>query len=188
MLRAGEDGLTLQRPGQFPQPLLHYDEDAFQLGGVNAQLTFQRNAAGNLEGALLHQGGLNLAVERLSDRAPVLARTPVSAKPEDLDACAGDYALSPLVQIRLSHNGDGLRWQLSGGAPAPLIAYAPDRYAAARGEFDLRCVREGGAAATVVVLSLAGTDVTARRVDWSLSAVGGKGKVADDKRPPSRSH
>jgi hypothetical protein len=178
-LRALADGLSLQRPGQFSQRLYAFDTDAFQVAGANAQITFQREGR-HVDSLLLHGGGLNLAAERLSEHAPALPRTPSNPSPEALNACVGDYALSPLLQVRLERRGDTLFWQPSGVAPTPLTGYAPDRFASAPGEVDLHCLREPDGAVQRLALELAGTEVVATRVDWSLPPATPKGKV-----PPS---
>jgi len=164
ILRSGPQGLWLQRKGQFAQELLAYDEDAFDLPGRNAQLTFHRNEAGNIDEMLLHEAGLNRAAQRLTQRAPTLSRPTIEVKGEALEDCAGDYALTALEHLHLTPAGTQLRWQVSGNVPRLLSAFAPDRYASAEGDLELHCVRDDAGKVSRVELNLADGDMKAARV------------------------
>jgi hypothetical protein len=165
ILRAGLPGLWLQRKGEFAQELLEYDKDSFDLPGRNTQITFHRNEAGNIDELLLHEQALNRAAQRLTERAPSLSRATIEVKSEALEACAGDYALAPLQQLRLTPAGSQLRWQVSGGVPRLLNGFAPDRYAAAEGDIELHCVRDDAGKVGSVELNLADGDRKAARLE-----------------------
>lgn len=168
VVRADDGGLAVQRKGQFPLHLVAYDEDAFLFAGADAQITFQRNGARNVESLLLHQGGANLAAPRLSLRAPQLVREQVEPELVQRDACVGDYALGGLVQLRLAPLGAGLSWQLSGGPRHPLVAFGPQRYASIDGALELRCIEAKGAV-EALALNLAGGEIEVPRLRWSAA-------------------
>lgn len=165
VLRPRSEGLFVQVPGQFAQPLWPWEEDAYALPGGAAQITFQRNAAGRVESLVLHAGGTNRAAARLSQAAPVVNRVTVEIEAASAEACAGDYALNEDVWMRLSRRSNGLQWQVTGTAPRPLQAFAADRYASGDGEFELACERDGAGRVAAVVLDLAGRTRRALRLE-----------------------
>jgi len=171
-VRVTPTGLTAQLPGQFALPLVAYDDDAFAYVDVDAQLTFDRSADRKVERLLLHQNGLNLPAPRLSDRAPHLLRQPVPIAAAALDACAGDYSLAPDTQVRISHAGETLAFQLTTLGPRPLIGYAPDRFATAEGDVELRFERDDGRVRRLV-FDLAGSELVASRIDWTVKSKAG---------------
>lgn len=56
--------LMAQATGQPAFALTAEAEDAFYLTAVDAQITFTRNAAGAVEGLVLHQGGRDMPAKR----------------------------------------------------------------------------------------------------------------------------
>lgn len=60
--RAG--GLTLQATGQGANPLFASARDEFFLKIVDARISFKRDAAGKVDGLVLHQGGRDLPAKR----------------------------------------------------------------------------------------------------------------------------
>ncbi len=165
VLRPRREGLFVQVPGQFAQPLWPWEEDAYALPGGATQITFQRNAAGRVESLVLHAGGTNRAATRLSQAAPVVNRVAVQIDQASAEACAADYVLTGDVWMRLSRWSGGLQWQLTGTAPRPLLAFAADRYASGDGEFELTCERAGAGRVGAVVLDLAGRSWRAQRLE-----------------------
>ena len=61
---AADGKLTAQATGQQPLELFAEGPDAFFLKAVDAQITFSRNAAGEIEGLVLHQGGNTLPARK----------------------------------------------------------------------------------------------------------------------------
>jgi len=54
------DGITVQLTGQPAFPLFASAKDRFYLKVVPAQIDFQRDANGNVNGLMLHQNGANV--------------------------------------------------------------------------------------------------------------------------------
>ena len=61
---AADGKLTAQATGQQPLDLFAEGPDAFFLKAVDAQITFSRNAEGEIEGLVLHQGGNKLPANK----------------------------------------------------------------------------------------------------------------------------
>jgi hypothetical protein len=57
-------GLTLQATGQGANPLFASARDEFFLKVVDARISFKRDAAGKVDGLVLHQGGRDLPAKR----------------------------------------------------------------------------------------------------------------------------
>jgi D-alanyl-D-alanine-carboxypeptidase/D-alanyl-D-alanine-endopeptidase len=171
ILRDAMQGLWLQRKGEFALELLEYDNDAFALPGDRTQLTFHRNEAGNIDELLLHENGLNRAAQRLTQRAPSLFRAAIDVDDQTLESCAGDFTLSSLEQLHVAPAGKQLRWQVSGGIPQLVSAFAADRYASADGDVQLRCARDEAGKVHAVELTLGDGERTAMRLDLPAPAM-----------------
>ncbi len=164
VVRAAADGLVAQLGGALPQPLLAYDEDAFEIAGENSQLTFERRDT-KVAGAVLHRNGVHLHAERLSEGAPALKRNSVASNPDDLAVYAGDYALSPSLRARIVVAPPGLRAQLTGTAAVYVQACAADRFCDADGTIEIAFTREGKGA-TALDWRQGVFEARAERDDW----------------------
>jgi hypothetical protein len=60
-----KDQLMVQLTGQQFLQVLPESETEFFYKGVDAQLSFKKNAAGEVSGLVLHQGGLDQTAERV---------------------------------------------------------------------------------------------------------------------------
>jgi CubicO group peptidase (beta-lactamase class C family) len=141
VVRSAADGLVAQVTGELPQPMSAYDEDAFELAGGIAQLTFQR-AGTKIIGAILHRNGTHYRAERLSDGAPTLKRKSSASNAADLAPFAGDYALSASVRARVVVATPGLRVQLTGSVPSFVQLCAVDRFCDADGTLEIAFERD----------------------------------------------
>jgi CubicO group peptidase (beta-lactamase class C family) len=141
VVRASADGLAAQITGQLPEAMSAYDEDAFELAGGIAQLTFQR-AGTKIVGAILHRNGTHYRAERLSEGAPTLKRKSSASGAADLAPFAGDYALSASVRARVVVATPGLRVQLTGSAPSFVQRCAVDRFCDAQGTLEVAFERD----------------------------------------------
>ncbi|GAA0192534.1 CubicO group peptidase (beta-lactamase class C family) [Brevundimonas nasdae] len=63
-LKVADGVLTAQATGQKPVALTPETTDAFFVEAIDAQITFTRNAAGGIEGLVLHQGGREMPAPR----------------------------------------------------------------------------------------------------------------------------
>jgi CubicO group peptidase (beta-lactamase class C family) len=165
LVRWSGETLTAQLSGLLPQPILGYDEDAFEVAGEMAQITFQREQA-KITGAILHRKGLNLRAERLSDGAPVLKRKSTASTAQDLAPYAGDYALSPSVRARITVAAPGLRAQLTGTAPAFVQLCAVDRFCDGDGVLEIGFTRDAAGKVSALDWRQGVFESRATRDDW----------------------
>ena len=165
LVRATDDGLSMQIGGYLPQPMSAYDDDAFEIAGAAGQLTFERQDS-NVVGAILHRSGTNLHAARLSDGAPALKRntTPLDAKA--LAGYAGDYALSSSMRAHVVVATPGLRAQLTGTAATFLQSCARDRFCDADGTLEIGFTREKGGKASALDWRQGVFEARATRDDW----------------------
>jgi len=165
LVRASDDGISMQIGGYLPQTMSAYDEDAFEIAGAAGQLTFERQDT-KVIGAILHRSGTNLHAARLSEGAPTLKRntTPLDAK--DLAAYAGDYRLSSSMRAHVVVATPGLRAQLTGTAPIFLQSCAHDRFCDADGALEIAFTREKSGKANALDWRQGIFEVRATRDDW----------------------
>ena len=165
LVRASDDGISMQIGGYLPQTMSAYDEDAFEIAGAAGQLTFERQDT-KVIGAILHRSGTNLHAARLSEGAPTLKRntTPLDAK--DLAAYAGDYRLSSSMRAHVVVATPGLRAQLTGTAPIFLQSCAHDRFCDADGALEIAFTREKSGKANSLDWRQGIFEVRATRDDW----------------------
>jgi CubicO group peptidase (beta-lactamase class C family) len=165
LVRATDDGMSMQVGGYLPQAMSAYDEDAFEIAGAAGQLTFERQDR-KVIGAILHRGGTNLHAARLSEGAPALKRnsTPLDAK--ELAAYAGDYALSGSMRAPVVVATPGLRAQLTGTAPTFLQSCAHDRFCDADGTLEIGFTRERSGKVNALDWRQGVFEARATRDDW----------------------
>jgi serine-type D-Ala-D-Ala carboxypeptidase/endopeptidase len=166
LVRSTTDSLTAQLSGLLPQAMFAYDDDAFELAGETAQLTFEREGT-RIVGATLHRKGTNLRAGRLSEGAPVLKRNSSASNAEELAPYAGDYALSPSVRARIAVATPALRVQLTGTAPMLLRLCAVDRFCDGDGTLEVGFMRDEAGKKVVALEWRQGVfEARAARDDW----------------------
>jgi CubicO group peptidase (beta-lactamase class C family) len=164
VVRAGMRGLSAQFRGQLAQTLRPLGDDTFASDGL--ALAFVRHD-GKVTGALGNFGGMHVEVQRLSEHAPDLTRTPIIVDTKALTELAGDYRLDNDTFVRIWAAGNALVLQWTGRAPIALTAFARDRFLDADDACELSFRRDDKGFVNAVVLTLAGTDRTAPRVLWT---------------------
>ena len=165
LVRATEDGISMQIGGYVPQMMSAYDEDAFEIAGPSGQLTFERQDT-KIIGAILHRGGTNLHATRLSEGAPTLKRNTSPLDAKTLAAYAGDYALSGSARAHVVVATPGLRAQLTGTAPTFLQSCAHDRFCDAEGTLEIAFTREKSGKANALDWRQGVFETRATRDDW----------------------
>jgi serine-type D-Ala-D-Ala carboxypeptidase/endopeptidase len=165
LVRATDDGLSMQIGGYVPQVISAYDDDAFEIAGATGQLTFERQDT-KVIGAILHRGGTNLHANRLSDGAPTLKRNTTALDAKELASYAGDYALSNSARAHIVVAPPGLRAQLTGTAPTFLQSCAHDRFCDADGTLEIGFTREKSGKANALDWRQGVFEARATRDDW----------------------
>jgi CubicO group peptidase (beta-lactamase class C family) len=164
IVRADPHGLSAQFPGQFPVALQAQAPDVFSARSAGFLLSFQHHA-GKVDTAVLARGDTNVLASRLSDAAPTLERIALPMSDSVLHGYTGDYRLDDDTLLRIAQIASGLTLQWTGDAPRRLIAFAPDRFADARGCCELHFAHAKSGAVNGLTLTLAGIDRRARRED-----------------------
>jgi CubicO group peptidase (beta-lactamase class C family) len=170
IVRPGIDGLLAQFPGQFPVTLHAVGHDVFAAANDAFVLSFQRDG-GVVATVLLGHGGTNVLAQRLSARAPLLARSALAVDAKALSDYAGDYRLDGDTLLRIATHAGALTVQATGRVPLALIAFAPDRFADPRGACEIHFQRNEKHAVTALKIVLAGTERNAERVDWHVPSL-----------------
>jgi len=167
IVRANATGLTAQFRGQLAQPLRAIAADAF--AGDALSFAFGREHD-KVTGAILDVGGAHVTAQRLSERAPAIARPTASVDAKALAELAGDYMFDADILLRVRAGADAIGLQMTAHAPMRLVAFAPDRYADAEGTCEVAFKRDDKGGVNGLLLNLAGVDRAAKRVVWTVPA------------------
>jgi D-alanyl-D-alanine-carboxypeptidase/D-alanyl-D-alanine-endopeptidase len=165
-VRQRDGHLVVQRRGDAAVRLNGVAEDVFD-GGVNGiSLSFQREA-GKVTSLLIARGGVNFLAQRLSERAPRIARAKFDIDVKQFDEFVGDYAVDRASQARVARASDGLTLQLTGHARVALAPFAKDRFACIDESCELNFVRDKGGHVVGATIDLAGGQHNVSRLRWN---------------------
>jgi CubicO group peptidase (beta-lactamase class C family) len=164
LIRATPEGLTAQTSGRLALPLTPLGPDLFGAASAPVQLSFQRDASGQIATLRWSENGFIVPVQRLSRRAPALPRTEQRLSADTLGDYCGDYAVDGDVLARFLCDGPAL--QFSGAQRRTLFAYADDRFASRDGEFELVARRGADGQVQALTLVLLGNETELPRVRW----------------------
>ena len=157
IVRSRENGLSVQLPGSWPQPLRAVDQDVFASDGAALALTFMRNVD-DITGLVLRMNDDNITAQRLSEQAPRLTRARIGVTKSRLAEYLGDYRIGPDTWLRVAAQEDGLSLQPTMGERLTLFGYAPDRFTDVQNAVDLRGHRDKTGHLDRLVLYLGGTE------------------------------
>jgi len=156
---AADGTLCVQATGQSQLVLLPLAPDRFQVRGVDAQVSFERNAAGAVAALVLHQNGFDQRAPRSA--APLLVEVPLPAGV--LRAYVGSYALTPAVAVTVTLVDGGLQAQVTGQGPLPIFASAKDQFFYKAVDAQITFVRNEADRVTGLVLHQGGRDYAGAR-------------------------
>jgi CubicO group peptidase (beta-lactamase class C family) len=165
-VRAGSGAMSAQFPGRFPVALRKVGHDVFAAPGDAFVLSFQRTGT-VVTSVLLGHAGANELAQRLSERAPQLARGSLAPPADTLREVVGDYQLDAETLLRVTQKQNALIIQATGSETLTLTAFAPDRFADADGACEVHFLRNETRAVTGLKLVLAGAEREAHRVVWA---------------------
>jgi hypothetical protein len=117
--------------------------DRFAVTDVPAEVSFERDASGQVVALVLHQNGLD-------QRAPRTAELTLSAA--KLGEYTGEFSLTPAVTIAMSVSDGQLFAQLTGQPHFPVFASAPDEFFLKVVNAQLRFHRDANGNVDAVVL------------------------------------
>ncbi|MCF6225760.1 MAG: serine hydrolase [Xanthomonadales bacterium] len=123
-----EDKLFVQATGQAALQLAVSGEDKFTLLSVDAQLVFERDAAGNINQAALHQNGAIMPAPRIAKDTSIQSYTEIKADEVTLKAYTGRFELAAGVDFQIKVENGQLMVKLSGQAWLPVFAYDKDKF------------------------------------------------------------
>jgi hypothetical protein len=165
VIRRNDRDVIAQLRGQPPWPLYPLAEDVYASAGGAVGVTFVRNID-VISGLVLGMNGEHVTAQRLSARAPRLARTPIALEPALLTTYAGDYRIDAGALVRVTAAAAGLDVQYTGTAAIPMRPYAIDRFADADGLNGLVFHRDEHGRIDSVAIDFAGAERKAEPARW----------------------
>ncbi len=126
-ITAEADTLFLQATGQPRLKLKSLAADRYGIVGVDAEVSFERDAAGKVNALVLHQGGRDQRAPRLAAGEMPAAQKEVALTEAELDDYVGTFGQGPAT-FTVTRNGTRLMVQLSGQGAAPVFASAKDEF------------------------------------------------------------
>jgi CubicO group peptidase (beta-lactamase class C family) len=156
------DTLDVQLTGQPAAPVFPSGKDEFFYKVVDAQITFNRDAAGNVASLVLHQNGQTVSAFR--GVPPASAFPPsVSLTPAQLQEYAGTYTANSVGTFTVALHGDTLDVQLTGQPAAPVFPSAKDEFFYKLVDAQITFGRDAAGNITSLTLHQNGQTVTARK-------------------------
>ncbi len=161
--RSGEQ-LTVQLTGQPAEPVYWSAKDSFFYKIVDAQIDFERDAAGNVASLALHQHGVTISAVRSKVPHSQPTFPPVVALDDaTLDGYVGTYVASPSFAFTVTRLAGQLMVQATGQQPIPMFASAKDEFFCKVVEARISFRRDAGGKVNALVLHQNGRDVPATR-------------------------
>jgi D-alanyl-D-alanine-carboxypeptidase/D-alanyl-D-alanine-endopeptidase len=156
--------LIVQFGGQPAVPVYRSANDSFSYKIVDAQIDFQRDAAGKVASLTLHQNGITISAVRSKVPHPQPTFPPVVALDDaTLDGYLGTYVVSPSFAFTVTRSGDQLMVQLTGQPAVPVYASAKDEFFYKAVEARISFQRDAGGIVKALVLHQNGRDVPATK-------------------------
>lgn len=152
--------LFAQGSGQPRLPLREAGTDRFAVSGAPAEVSFERDAAGQVIALVLHQNGRELRGPRGELPPPPKE---VVLPVETLRGYVGDYALAPTVTCTITEENGALFTQLTGQPKFPVFATAKDEFFLKVVEARLSFERDAAGKVIAVTLHQGGRDTRAAR-------------------------
>ncbi|HWA24840.1 MAG TPA: serine hydrolase [Lacunisphaera sp.] len=153
--------LFLQATGQPRLALRPAGADRFSVVGVDAEVSFERDAKGKVTALTLHQNGRDLRGVR-GELPPPPKEVALSA--ETLAGYAGEYPLAPSFVLTVTVENGALFVQATGQPKHPVFATAKDEFFYKVVDAQLSFQRDDSGAVTGVVLHQNGRDMPAKKV------------------------
>ena len=156
---ASDGQLSVQATGQSQLLLLPMAADRFKVKDVEAEVSFERDAAGKVAALVLHQNGLDQRAPRKDVVVPVEVSLPV----EVLREYPGDYALAPAFVLTVTGQDGRLFVQATGQGRLPVFASAKDEFFYQAVDAQLTFQRDAAGRVNGLVLHQGGRDMPAAK-------------------------
>ena len=155
------DGLLFcQGTGQPRVALRPVGKDRFSIVGVPAEISFERDASGQVVALTLHQNGRD---QRAARGALPAAPKPVTLPAATLAQYPGSYPLLPDFVLIVTIENGGVFVQATGQAKFPVYASAPDEFYYTVVEARISFTRDAAGKVDGLVLHQNGQDMPAKR-------------------------
>ena len=152
--------LLCQATGQGQLALRESSADRFTIGGVPAEISFERDAAGKVTALVLHQNGRDQRGERGELPPPPKE---ISLPVETLRDYVGAYALAAAITCTMTEKNGALFTQLTGQPKFPVFATAKDEFFLKVVDARLSFERDATGKVVALVLHQGGRDQRAKR-------------------------
>jgi hypothetical protein len=151
--------LFVQLTGQPKFEVFAETEKDFFLKVVDAQITFETDAAGKPEGLVLHQNGRDQRAKRIEGE-PVVPKA-IVLDAATLDGCVGRYetALAPGASMTITRDGTHLFAQLTGQPSAEIFPQSATEFFYTVVDAQITFERDAQGKATAAVLHQMGRDL-----------------------------
>ncbi len=124
IIRLEGDQLSAQLTGQGVAEIYPETEKEFFYKIVDAQLSFQTDAQGQVSGLVLHQNGRDVPAKKTSSEVPA-PRQEIQVEAAILDRYVGTYELVSGFQMVFTREGGQLMAQATGQPKFPVFASSP---------------------------------------------------------------
>jgi hypothetical protein len=151
--------LFVQATGQSQLSLLPVAADRFKVKEVDAEVSFERDAAGKVVALVLRQNGF----DQRAKRGEVLVPVEITLPAEQLREYAGDYSLTPTVVLSVTAQDGGLAVQVTGQSRLPVFVSAKDRFFYKAVDAQITFQRDAAGRVTGLVLHQGGRDFVAAK-------------------------
>ena len=155
--------LFVQLTGQPKFEVFGESEKEFFLNVVDAQITFETDAAGKAAALVLHQNGLDQRARRIEGE-PVVPQE-IALEAAVLDGCVGRYQLAPGATFTITRDGAQLFAQITGQPKAEIFARSPTEFFYKIVDARITFERDGQGKATALVLHQRGRKLRAARIE-----------------------
>ncbi|MDB5039277.1 MAG: Beta-lactamase [Candidatus Eremiobacteraeota bacterium] len=170
-IRRDGETLSAQLDGQSGARIYAKAKDRFFYKAVNAQLDFTRDAAGAINGVVLHQDGDTTVFTRDGMASPVITPAPEASMPpavrlDDgiLAQYVGTYLAGAGAAFTIARGGEnGLTVQLTGQTAFPLYATSADHFFLKVVEARIDFTRDANHRIDTLVLHQGGRDIIATK-------------------------
>ena len=154
-----QGSLFVQATGQSRLSLVPVSADHFKVKEVDAEVSFERDAAGKVVALILRQNGLDQRAPRGEVQAPVEIMLPAGQLPEYV----GDFALTPAVGLNVAVQDGRLAVQVTGQPRITVYASAKDKFFYTVVEAQITFQRDAQGRVSGLVLHQGGRDFAAAK-------------------------
>jgi hypothetical protein len=151
--------LFCQATGQPQLAMLPAGPDRFAIGGVNAEISFERGADGKVTGLVLHQNGRDLPGPRGEIVSPKMVTLPA----ETLAEYPGDYPLAPTFVLKVTVENGAVFVQATGQSKLAVYSSAKDEFFYTVVEARISFTRDASGKVNGLVLHQNGREMPAAR-------------------------